>query len=224
MAQRIVTAERTNQRLTMSYDEFLAWADEDTHAEWVDGEVMVFLPPVIRHQRIVVFLTTLLELFSRLRDLGEVYVAPTEMRLPMVRSAREPDILFVSREHGDRVTERRIDGPADLVIEIVFDDSVTRDRREKLLEYQRAGVPEYWIVDARDGKQLLEPFTLTDRGVFHLIEPDRAGRVASVVIPGLWIDPAWLWHEPLPNPLRVLQQIVPDLLGELNDSTRADVE
>jgi hypothetical protein len=25
----------------MTYDEFLAWADEDTHAEWVDGEVRI---------------------------------------------------------------------------------------------------------------------------------------------------------------------------------------
>src|SRR5215204_682986 len=123
MAQRSLTSERAEQRLTMTYDEYLAWADEDTHAEWVDGEVIVFMPPVIRHQRLVVFLTTLLELYSRMRDLGEVLVAPTEMRLAMVRSAREPDILFVSHEHRDRVAERRIDGPADLVIEVVSDDS-----------------------------------------------------------------------------------------------------
>lgn len=217
MAQRVLAERLAEEHLEMTYEEFLTWANEDTHAEWVDGEVIVFMPTVIRHQRLVVFLTTLLELYSRLRDLGEVLVAPTEMRLAMVRSAREPDILFVLREHLDRVAERRIDGPADLVIEIVSDDSVTRDRREKLLEYQRAGVPEYWIVDARDGQRRFEPFTLTDRGVFRLMGPDTDGRVHSRILPGFWIDPAWLWQDPLPSPLRVIRQIVPNLLQELGN-------
>jgi hypothetical protein len=39
------------QRLRMSYEEFLAWADEDVHAEWVDGEVIVQMPPQVPHQR-----------------------------------------------------------------------------------------------------------------------------------------------------------------------------
>lgn len=220
MAQRILTPERADERLTMTYDEFLDWVGEDAHAEWVDGEVIVFMPPFVRHQRIVVFLTALLELYSRLRDLGDVYVAPTEMRLSMARSSRQPDVLFVSREHRDRVNERRVEGPADLVVEIVSDDSVTRDRRDKLLEYQRAGVLEYWIVDAREGREVFDPFTLTDRGVFQLISPDSDGRIHSAVLPGLWIDPEWLWQDPLPSPLRVLQRIVPDLLSEL----RAEAE
>ena len=33
------------QRLRMSYAEYLAWAHEDIHAEWVNGEVIVHMPP-----------------------------------------------------------------------------------------------------------------------------------------------------------------------------------
>lgn len=214
MAQRTLSPEVADAPILMTYEEFLAWADEDTHAEWVDGEVIVFMPPTKVHQRLVVFLSTLLELYTQLRDLGEVLVAPFEMRLEVARSARQPDVLFVSREHLDRASQARVDGPADLVIEIISDDSVTRDRRDKLLEYQRAGVPEYWIVDARERRRKFEPFSLSDRGVFELIAPDGEGRVHSRVLPGFWIDPAWLWQDPLPKPLRTLAKIAPDAITQ----------
>ena len=38
------------QRIPMSYAEFLAYGNDTTHAEWVNGEVIVFMPPHLRHQ------------------------------------------------------------------------------------------------------------------------------------------------------------------------------
>jgi Uma2 family endonuclease len=52
--------------------------------------------------------------------------------------ARQPDLLFVAREHLDRLTETRLSGPADFVVEVVSDDSVARDRADKFYEYQAA--------------------------------------------------------------------------------------
>lgn len=43
--EKVEAPPRQEQRLRMSYEEFLAWADEDVHAEWVDGEAIVFMPP-----------------------------------------------------------------------------------------------------------------------------------------------------------------------------------
>ncbi len=40
----------------MTYEEFLAWADEDPLAEWVDGEVVMYSPASLKHQRIIAFL------------------------------------------------------------------------------------------------------------------------------------------------------------------------
>jgi len=40
----------------MSYAEYLAWADEDTHAEGVNGEVIVFPPRTNARQAVVEFL------------------------------------------------------------------------------------------------------------------------------------------------------------------------
>ena len=42
-------------RPKMTYEEFLAWADEDTLAEWVDGEVVMTSPASNRHQDLTAF-------------------------------------------------------------------------------------------------------------------------------------------------------------------------
>jgi Uma2 family endonuclease len=53
------------------------------------------------------------------RKLGEVLFAPFEMLVQGGRSSREPDILFITNAHRDRLTEDRLTRPADLVIEII---------------------------------------------------------------------------------------------------------
>src|SRR5918992_1829479 len=150
MAQQTTEVPAASERrLRMSYEEFLAFGEDTTHAEWVDGEVTVFVPPSERHQDVLWFLATLLGWYARRLGLGKVIFAPFEMRL--ARSAREPDLLFVAAQHRDRLTGKRVEGPADLVIELVSDDSVARDRAEKFREYQEAGVLEYWVFDPRPG-------------------------------------------------------------------------
>ena len=71
------------------------------------------------------------------------------MRLPEApRRGRVPDLLFVTSEHVDRQQPTYLDGPRDLAVEIVSPDSVRRDQGEKFVEYEQAGIPEYWLVDA----------------------------------------------------------------------------
>jgi len=120
--QRPIDTLETSLRMT--YEEFLAWADEDVHAEWEDGEVIVFMPPKDRHQDLVRFLAVLLDLFVQFFRLGQIRFAPFEMKVTPDSPAREPDIFFVAREHQDRLTADRLVGPADLIVEIASDDSV----------------------------------------------------------------------------------------------------
>ena len=206
--QTTTAAAKQDQRLRMSYEEYLAWADEDVHAEWVNGEVIVQMPPKPRHQQVVAFLLRLLGDFIELFRLGRLLPAPLEMRATPDGPAREPDLLFVAQEHLERLTEARLSGPADLVVEVVSDDSVARDRADKFYEYQAAGVREYWIIDPRPGYERADFYVLDDKGRYRAVPIDPDGRYHSTVLVNLWFQVDWVLAAEPPEVLRALAQIV----------------
>ena len=130
-----------------SYAEFLDWCDEDTRAEWVDGEVIIESPASLVHQTLVGFLLSILRTYAEQRELGQVIAAPFQMKTGPELPGREPDLLFVTRENLSRLEGVYLDGPADLAIEVVTSGSRLRDRGEKLAEYEMGGVREYWVLD-----------------------------------------------------------------------------
>jgi Uma2 family endonuclease len=176
----------------ISYDEFLATVDEGTHAEWVDGEVVLMSPSSERHESIAGFIYAALRGYLRRKKLGgRTLHAPFQMKLG--RSGREPDVMFIAPEHMDRVRTTNIEGPADIAFEVVSPDSRGRDRREKFREYAQAGVREYWLIDPL--KETAEVYRLAAGGTYELVAPGEPPRLRSEVLPGFWIDPAWLWAE-----------------------------
>ena len=187
------------ERPKMTYEEFLAWADEDTLAEWVNGEVVMYSPASQQHQNLVDFLTSVLRVFVEQNRLGVVLSAPFQMKL---EQGREPDLLFVAKEHLERLKETYLDGPADLVVEIVSPESVGRDRGEKFYEYEQAGIPEYWLIDPL--REQAEFYQLGAQGRYRLVTPEE-GTYRSVVVPGFCLRVAWLW-QPLPI-LEALQEL-----------------
>lgn len=186
----------------MTYEEFLAWADEDTLAEWVDGEVVMTSPASVRHQLIGDFLLKVLGTYVEGRDLGMVLSAPFQMKL---EHGREPDLLFLVQAHLGRLRETYLDGPADLVVEIVSPESAERDRGAKFYEYARGGVPEYWLLDPE--MERAEFYHLDTRGHYQWAAPDAEGIYHSLVLSGFWLRVEWLWQEPLPLVEDVLLEI-----------------
>jgi Uma2 family endonuclease len=189
----------------ISYEEFLEWCDEDTWAEWVDGEVVMVSPAATKHQLITGLLLQIMNIYAETRNLGQVLSAPFLMRLPDVPSGREPDLLFVAHAHLDRLKETYLDGPADLVVEIVSPESRARDRGEKFYEYEAAGVGEYWLIDP--DRQQSEFYRLGADGRYRLFTADAEGIYRSEVLPGLWLRVEWLWQESLPKVLDVLREM-----------------
>ncbi|MGH2354796.1 MAG: Uma2 family endonuclease [Chloroflexota bacterium] len=192
----------------MTYEEFLTSYD-GVWAEWVDGEVIVLMPPGTRHALLTAFLTSILTIFAEVFKLGVVLSAPFQMKLGPGRSGREPDVLFIASEHLDRLLPTRLDGPADLVIEIISPESAHRDRHDKFLEYEAAGVPEYWLLDP-DARQA-QFYRLGANGRYELMAVDAAGVFHSEVLPGFWLRVEWLWQDPLPTVLSVIGEL--GLLG-----------
>ncbi len=209
MARELIEPPVAEQRLRMGYDEWLRWNPEGVRSEWVDGEVVVFVSTSRRHGLVVWFLAALLGHYVQFRRLGEVQAESMAMRLE--RTGRVPDIFFVAAHHMDRLTPTQLLGPADLVVEVVSDDGVERDREEKLADYAAAGVPEYWLVDSRPDQHRAEFFRLVD-GVYRPVTPDADGRYDSAVLAGLWLRPDWLEQDPLPNALTCLAEGDPEIL------------
>lgn len=190
----------------MSFEEFLAWGDEDTWAEWVDGEVIVLSPAGTKHQTIMLFLAETLNNFVLMRKLGRVLTAPFLVRLPdPVRRGREPDIIFIRQENVTRLHPTYFAGAPDLVVEITSPESLARDREEKFAEYEKAGVGEYWLIDP--DKEEAEFYRLADNGRYHLVSARREGIYRSHVIPGFWLQIEWLWADPPLAGIEALAQL-----------------
>ncbi|MFQ5812662.1 MAG: Uma2 family endonuclease [Anaerolineae bacterium] len=208
------------RRLRMTYEEFLAWADEDVHAEWEDGEVIIFMPPKTRHQDIGGFLYALLRFFVDFFQLGKVLTAPFEVKVDPDSPAREPDILFVAQENLNRLTEERLIGPADLIVELISDDSMSRDRGRKFREYQEAGVREYWIIDPRPGTEQADFWVLDEQGRYRSLPIGDDGIYRSTVIPGFWLNVNWLGAGPLPDPQLTFAELAgfpPEVLAKMQE-------
>ena len=205
MAQQFTYPPTHEERFRMSFAEYVAWTRAfERRSEWVDGEVTVFAMPTLYHQRLIAFLVRFLGHLAETHNLGEVFPAGLQMRVRNGRSVREPDVVFVAWDHAHRMTKDRLEGPADLLVEIVSPESISRDRREKLREYEEIGVPEYWIFDSRDGHRGVDAFRLVSNDRYERIPIDPDGAIRSTVVPGFFIRPEWLQGEHLPTLASVL--------------------
>ena len=102
----------------------------------------------------------------------------------------------------------RLSGPADLVVEVVSDESVARDRTDKFYEYQAAGIQEYWILDPLPGCMQADFCVLEDQGRYRPVPVDSNGRYASTVLAGFWLQMDWMLSPEPPAVLQALAQIV----------------
>jgi Uma2 family endonuclease len=151
-----------------TYEEFARLPEDGNRYEVIAGELFVTPPPDTSHQEASA------RLFLRLRGfateqhgLGKVLFAPVAVLLSE-GDYLEPDIICLRRDHEHFRTRRAIEGPPDLVIEILSPATARQDRGIKRERYARFGVPEYWIVDPerrrvdvyRDGADL--PVAVTE--------------------------------------------------------------
>jgi len=192
----------------MTEEEFLAWCDEDIRAEWVDGEVIMMPPPSYQHVALQSWLANVLGLYVEKHDLGTLVGPQYQARLPERPSRRAPDVLFVAKDRGRLIEWTQLSGPPDLCIEIVSPDSEARDWREKYLEYEAAGVKEYWVIDP--ASQHVEVYTLAeqeDGPPRYRRVAEQQGAIVSTVVTGLRLPVEWLWPETRPKMLEAIKTL-----------------
>jgi Uma2 family endonuclease len=143
-------AHRSHRRWTWTEFARLPSAGGTRH-EVIAGELFVTPAPGLTHQAVVTDLVTLLNSFVRRHELGRVFSGPVDVLLAE-GDYLEPDIVFVRAGREGLLTERGIEGPPDLVVEVVSPSTESRDRGLKLDRYRRFGVGEYWVVDPGAGE------------------------------------------------------------------------
>jgi Uma2 family endonuclease len=187
----------------MSFEEFLEWADEDTHAEWVDGKVVLMSPVSDRHQDVGLFILFLMKSYLVINPIGRLFYESFQMKTGSKLPSREPDIIYLANEHANRNRHTYLEGPGDLVVEIISLESRSRDRGDKYYEYEQGGVSEYWLIDPLRGRA--EFYRLDETGAYAAAPLDAYGYYLSTQLPGFKINPQWLWQDPLPDIRHILR-------------------
>ena len=149
-------------------DGFRAWVTADDFPErgrysFLDGELWIDMSPeeIQTHNKLKMEITSALSALNRKLDLGEVYADGVLVTNEAARLSTEPDCMFVmwgSLQSGtvelaprkskeDQYVE--VKGTPDWVLEIVSEHTVRKDTKRLRELYFKAGVREYWLVDAR---------------------------------------------------------------------------
>lgn len=136
---------RSAHRL-FTYEDLQALPEDGLRHEIIDGEHIVTPSPSTKHQRVSGNLHYIVRAFLHDHPLGEIFYAPFDVVFSEINVV-EPDLLYISRERQEVLTERNVEGAPDLVIEILSPSTRRLDERRKLELYDRFSVGEYWIAD-----------------------------------------------------------------------------
>ena len=138
--------------------------------------------PFRRHQAAVGYLHLTIATHVRDRRLGRVYLAPFDIVFSR-HDVLEPDLMFLGNERLGHVTEKNVQGPPDLVIEVLSESTEDRDREIKRRIYGKFGVREYWMVDPEAREVTIVEFPEDRERVVRV-----GAAVESALLPGLRVD------------------------------------
>jgi Uma2 family endonuclease len=196
-------ADKRDQSARITYEQFLRRDAEDQHVEWVDGRVVEMPPISTEHDDLAGLLYLILRIWIEAHEAGLLKHDPFQMKTGPGLPGRAPDILFVAKKNLARLKKTHLQGPADLVIEIVSPGSVTIDRGDKYKEYEQGGVREYWLIDPL--RKQADFYLLGRDGFYQRIDLTKDGIFQSAVLKGLWLRADWLFRSPLPSAAEILK-------------------
>jgi Uma2 family endonuclease len=163
-------------------EEYRRLPEGPPYYELEDGELIEMVRPRGRHQRLILRLGATLEAYLRQQPIGEIWPEVAVFLTP--RHVYIPDLSFLLTENLGRFADDvAIQGPPDLVIEVISPSTASRDKAQKLRAYHAAGVPWYWLVEAES--LLITEYRYTPDGylVNQIVPPLEP--FAPALFPGL---------------------------------------
>lgn len=175
-----------------TYADYLIWS-ATSGDELIDGIAYVREPPSPSrlHQEVVVELCHQITTSLKGKP-SRAYVAPFDVRLPkddasgddQIDTVVQPDVLIVC--DLQKLDDRGMRGAPDWVTEILSPSTASYDRTTKLHAYERAGVPEIWLIDPT-----ARTVTIYRLAAGHYTQPivlELRGQTALTAVPGISID------------------------------------
>ncbi|SHN57399.1 Uma2 family endonuclease [Desulfitobacterium chlororespirans] len=178
-----------------TYEDYVRIPDEPGYRfEVLEGMLIREPSPTTHHQRVVFALSRqLADFFECFDPEGELFIAPLDITLTS-RNVVQPDILFISGSRRSIMRPERIDGPCDLVVEVMSPSNRRKDRLRKLEIYRRAGIPHYWLVDPEENT--LEAFMLKDERYVLAVAGGPGDMFDHPDFPGLDLDLIKVFYKP----------------------------
>ena len=180
----------------LTYDDFLLFPDDGKRHEIIDGEHNVTPSPNLRHQDLVGRLYVAISAYLATRPgTGRLFLAPLDVVLSH-HDIVEPDLLFVAADQRDILTEKNVQGPPALVVEVLSKSTRKRDAQIKRRLFERTGVREYWLVDPElDSVQVFRPVEGRLKRVVALTSEDDH-TLTTPLLPGCAIGMRELFRAP----------------------------
>jgi Uma2 family endonuclease len=145
------------------YEDLFSLPDDGRRYEIIEGELYEMPAPSWAHSTVIAnLISALIPLVVRLG--GRWRTAPLDVFFQGADPV-QPDIIVLLPESQAHPSERGVEGPPDVLIEVLSPSNRGHDLLTKRSLYARAGVREYWLVDPE--ARTIEILTL-DRDAFHL--------------------------------------------------------
>jgi len=185
----------THTPVKLTFEQYLEYDDgTDNRYELFDGELVKVPPESQETYGIARFL--FVQLLS-LTKLERIFTHSLELQVQGDPQNRFPDLVVVSEVHLElmdkRITITLNMPPPPFVVEVVSpyrnqnDDNYRRDYIDKRQQYERRGIPEYWIVDPQ--AQLVVVLVLVN-GRYQATEFSGNQRIVSQIFPKLELTAA----------------------------------
>jgi len=169
----------------LTYHDYLLLPDDGKRYEIIDGDLFVTPSPVTRHQLIVGRFLHNMMTYLETHPVGAVFTAPYDVVLSDTDIV-EPDLLLVLHNGRAKITEKNVQGPPDMILEVLSPGTAARDRDLKRKRYERFGVQEYWLIDPDENT--LEILALKGGQYVQVCRATHPAECASALLPGLVLD------------------------------------
>ncbi len=173
----------------LTYEDY-ARLPEGGRYQLLEGDLIMTPAPTPRHQDVLASLYDLVKAFVQQRTLGKVYFAPIDV-IFSGDTVLQPDLVFVSQDKQQLISERGIKGAPDLVVEISSPSSFHLDRGAKKSTYQQYGIPYLWLVTAEEHR--VEEFELRAGRYVCVQDVQGINQFKPALFPDLTIELADLW-------------------------------